>query len=159
MPPQPNKPRILKCVYWWNSPYMNSLITIVTIQAYATQLWFTHLISNLQQLYIVLCMTFKPCSWGCHPEYHGLCDWCYNNTSHLTTKPTKWHVRPVKTQRLRCPHSRKLGSLATHWAHSEDSDQTGRMPFCWFCHEAAHTIRTDILKIKHNMTKPNIWPT
>ena len=27
------------------------------------------------------------------------------------------------------PHTwRKLGSLATHWAHSEDSDQTGRMP-------------------------------
>ena len=23
---------------------------------------------------------------------------------------------------------RKLGSLATHWAHSEDCDQTGRMP-------------------------------
>ena len=23
---------------------------------------------------------------------------------------------------------RNLGSLATHWAHSEDSDQTGRMP-------------------------------
>ena len=23
---------------------------------------------------------------------------------------------------------RKSGSLATHWAHSEDSDQTGRMP-------------------------------
>ena len=28
---------------------------------------------------------------------------------------------------------RKLGSLATHWAHSEDSDQTG-----WICHVAAH---------------------
>ena len=31
---------------------------------------------------------------------------------------------------------RQLGSLATHWAHSEDSDQTGRMPsligvFAW----------------------------
>ena len=31
---------------------------------------------------------------------------------------------------------RKLGSLATHWAHSEDSDQSGRMPrliwvLCW----------------------------
>ena len=31
---------------------------------------------------------------------------------------------------------RKLGSLATHWVHSEDSDQTGRMPrliwvFAW----------------------------
>ena len=46
---------------------------------------------------------------------------------------------------------RKLGSLATHWAHSEDSDQTGRMPrliwvFAWrtchfvVCHEAAQFI-------------------
>ena len=29
---------------------------------------------------------------------------------------------------LRCPYKRKLGSLETHWAHSKDSDQTGRMP-------------------------------
>ena len=29
---------------------------------------------------------------------------------------------------LRLSTWRKLGSLATHWAHSEDSDQTGRMP-------------------------------
>ena len=53
------------------------------------------------------------------------------------TKPTEWHVRPAKTQisldiRLvwsesSLPVRRKLGSLATHWAHSEDSDQTGRM--------------------------------
>ena len=39
---------------------------------------------------------------------------------------------------------RNLGSLATHWVHSEDSDQTrqirvfaGHTPFCWFCCEAA----------------------
>ena len=38
---------------------------------------------------------------------------------------------------------RKLGSSDTHWAHSEDSDQTGRslrwahMPYCWFCNEVA----------------------
>ena len=54
------------------------------------------------------------------------------------TKLTKWHVRPAKTQislGIRPVWSesslsawRKLGSLATHWAHSEDSDQTGRMP-------------------------------
>ena len=54
------------------------------------------------------------------------------------TKPTKWHVRPAKTQislgirpvlsESSLPAWRKLGSLATHWAHSEDSDQTGRMP-------------------------------
>ena len=58
--------------------------------------------------------------------------------SHLVTKPTKWHVRPAKTQislgiRPVSPESslsawRKRRSLATHWAHSEDSDQTGRMP-------------------------------
>ena len=59
--------------------------------------------------------------------------------AHLhTTKPIKWHVRPAKTQislRIRPVWSesslsawRNHGSLATHWAHSEDSDQTGRMP-------------------------------
>ena len=54
------------------------------------------------------------------------------------TKPTKWHVRPTKTQislgihPVRSESSlsawRKHGSSAIHWAHSEDSDQTGRMP-------------------------------
>ena len=58
--------------------------------------------------------------------------------SRLMTKPSKWHVRPVKTQislGIRPVWSvsslsawRKLGSLATHWVHSEDSDQTGQMP-------------------------------
>ena len=58
--------------------------------------------------------------------------------SRLVTKPTKWHVRPAKPQislGIRPVWSesslsawRKLGSLATHWVHSEDSDQTGRMP-------------------------------
>ena len=47
-------------------------------------------------------------------------------------------VRPAKTQISLgiCPvwsesslsAWRKLGSLATHWAHSKDSDQTGQMP-------------------------------
>ena len=60
------------------------------------------------------------------------------NLSRLVTKPTKWHVRPAKTQislSIRPVWSeyslsawRKLWSLATHWAYSEDSDQTGRMP-------------------------------
>ena len=67
------------------------------------------------------------------------------------SKPIKWHVRLAKTQislgirpaerrlrsawasaqsvqSLRCPHEESLGSLATYCAHSEDSDQTGRMP-------------------------------
>ena len=53
-------------------------------------------------------------------------------------KTNKVSMRPAKTQISLgiCPvwsesslsAWRNLGSLATHWAHSEDSDQTGRMP-------------------------------
>ena len=67
--------------------------------------------------------------------------------SRSRTKPTKWHVRPAKTEMslgIRPVWSesslsawRKLGSLATHWAHSKDSDQTGRMPRL-ICHRWAH---------------------
>ena len=59
----------------------------------------------------------------------------------LKTKPTKWHVCPAKSS---LSAWRKLGSLATHWAHSEHSDQIGQMlgaqSFCWFCHETALII-------------------
>ena len=59
--------------------------------------------------------------------------------SRLMTKPTMWlcaqrRLRSAwasakSDQGLRCPHEEcLLGSLVTHWAHSEDSDQTGRMP-------------------------------
>ena len=54
------------------------------------------------------------------------------------TKPTKWHVRPANTQISLgiCPvwsefslsAWRNHGSLATHWAYSKGSVQTGRMP-------------------------------
>ena len=53
------------------------------------------------------------------------------------TKPAKWPVRPAKTQislGIRPIWSasslstwRNLGFLASHWAHSEDSDLTGRV--------------------------------
>ena len=53
-------------------------------------------------------------------------------------KTNKMAVRPAKTQislGIRPVWSesslsawRIIGSLDTHWAHSEDSDQTGRMP-------------------------------
>ena len=66
--------------------------------------------------------------------------------SRLMSKPTMWlcaqrRLRSAwasaqSDQSLRCPvwsesslsAWRKLGSLATYWAHSEDSDQTGQMP-------------------------------
>ena len=56
--------------------------------------------------------------------------------SQRMTESTKWHVRPAKTQIslgirpiwLEYLLSQWRKSLATHWAHSGDSDQTGRMP-------------------------------
>ena len=80
-----------------------------------------------------------------------------NSAKHISMCPkhiwaTSWqnqHVHPAKTQislGIRPVWSesllsawRKLGSLATHWAHSEDSDQTGWMPrLIWVF--AGHTV-------------------
>ena len=82
------------------------------------------------------------------------------NVSHLMTKPTKWPLRPAKTQislgiRLVWSNSSQCAQWVAEdpmflHADSEDSDQTGRMSrlicvfaernghFCWFCHAAAH---------------------
>ena len=60
-----------------------------------------------------------------------------NKMNRRTTKPTKWRVCPAKTQfrlggRTVWSESslsawRNFGSLAAHWAHIEDSDQTVRI--------------------------------
>ena len=62
--------------------------------------------------------------------------WSENEPQH--DKTNKMSVRPAKTQISLGIHRvwsesllsawRNLGSLATHWAHSEDSDQAGWMP-------------------------------
>ena len=74
----------------------------------------------------VLCLWFFLCV-----SFSILFSVIITHLSRLSTKLTKWPVRPAKTQ-IRSESSlsarRKLGSLATQWAHSEDSDQTGRMP-------------------------------
>ena len=57
----------------------------------------------------------------------------------LMTKPTKWlsaqrqismGICPVWSESLLSAW-RKLGSLATHWANSKASDQTGQMVLSW----------------------------
>ena len=79
------------------------------------------------------------------------------NMSRRMTKPTKWLVRLAKTKISLCVRTvwsesslsawQHLGPLATHWAHSEDSDQTGRMPrliwvFTWrTCHFVGFVMR------------------
>ena len=79
--------------------------------------------------------------------------------SQRRTKPTKLHVRPAKTQislgirpvwlESSLSAWRNLGSLATHWAHNEDSDLSlggcpgwsvfaGRTCFCLFYRALAY---------------------
>ena len=54
-----------------------------------------------------------------------------DKTSNVAVRPAKTQIslgiRPVRSESSLSAW-RKLGSLATHWVHSEDSDQTGRMP-------------------------------
>ena len=102
----------------------------------------------------VLYKTSKRNNDQAHKEMHHLI-----KITHLMTKPTKWHVRPAKTQISLGIHPVwSESSLSTHWVakdpsflhtDSEDSDQTGRklslrwaqMPFWWLCHEAAQIIK------------------
>ena len=82
-----------------------------------------------------------------------------------TTKPTKWLVRPGKTQislGIRPVWSESslsawsnLGSLATHWAHSKEYDQTGRMPrLIWvFGGHTCHFIGFVVLQLKSTLWK------
>ena len=55
----------------------------------------------------------------------------HDKTGKMCVRPAKTQIslgiRPVWSE-FSLSAWRKLGSIATHWAHSEDSDQTGRMP-------------------------------
>ena len=55
----------------------------------------------------------------------------HDKTNEMTVRPAKTQIslgmRPVWSESSLSAW-KKLGSLATHWAHSEGSDQTGRMP-------------------------------
>ena len=127
-------------------------------------LWFL-------RIYIILLIVFKKRTYVCNPFnlqflllFHD-----HRHLSRLMSKPTKWHVRPAKTQiSLGIRPVWSESSLCAQWAakdqsflhvDSEDSDKTGRMsrliwvfaqadlslcwahmPFWWFCHEVAHLV-------------------
>ena len=69
-----------------------------------------------------------------------------NELPHDKTNKITVGIHPVWSESLLLTW-RKLGSLATHWMHSEDSDQTGRMPrLIWVfaertCHFAGFVVR------------------
>ena len=81
-------------------------------------------------------------------------------------KTNKMSVRPAKTQislDIRPIWSasslsawRKLGSLATHWANSEDYDQTGRMPrMIWVF--AGPTLILLVLACRGSFLNISLW--
>ena len=96
--------------------------------------------------------------------------------SHRMTKPTKWPLRPAKTQISLCIRPiwsesslsawTNTGSPATHWAHYEDwsdwadaqadlSLRWAQGPFCWFCHEVAHIQKVLVAsEINHIFLSP-----
>ena len=107
-------------------------------------------------------------SWR-HLKCHSYrCAWLFepsrDKTNKMACAPSEDRSARASTQSDHSSLSawRKPGSLATHWAHCEDSDQIGPMPrlirtltlargcpgwsesslgaqsFCWFWHEAAH---------------------
>ena len=60
------------------------------------------------------------CMAGCSAGVKYSFEPRYDKTNKVTVRPV-WSEPSLSAWR-------KLGSLATNWAHSEDSDQTGRMP-------------------------------
>ena len=88
-----------------------------------------HYFRQFNCLYSPLLLFCKNCPWsnGCYLIYEPP----HDKTNKVTVPPVKIQislgVRPVWSESSLSAW-RKLGSLATHWVHSEDSDQTGRMP-------------------------------
>ena len=71
----------------------------------------------------------------CHRNSQTASEARHDKTNKITVRPAKTQIslgiRPVRSGSSLSAW-RKLGSLATHWTHSEDSDQTGRMSrLCW----------------------------
>ena len=74
-------------------------------------------------------------------------------------------IRPVWSESLLSAW-RKIGSLATHWAHSEvggcpgwSESSLSAHSFCWFCHVAAHflLLRFNIGQGKLHLLITSIW--
>ena len=69
--------------------------------------------------------------WRRNPSFKRRFEPRLDKTINVAVRPAKTQIslgiRPVWSESFLSAR-RKLGSLATHWAHSEDYDQTGRMP-------------------------------
>ena len=96
----------------------------------------------------------------------------YSYMSPLMKKPTKWHVRPPKTQIslgvftvcmkkawvLSYPLNAQRRLIDWADAQADHSLHWAHMPLCWFCHEAAHIPSWWSLKrLAHPLFKEWLW--
>ena len=75
---------------------------------------------------------------------HTITEPRHDKTNKVSVRPAKIQIslgiRPVWSESSLSAW-RKLGSLAIHWVHSEDSDQTGRMPrLIWVFAGSTHIL-------------------
>ena len=94
---------------------------------------------TLKHISIIIRKNWK--KWFYHRELR------HDKTNKMRVRPAKTQIslgiRPVWSESSLCAW-RNLGSLATHWAHSEDSDRTGQMPrLIWVF--AGHTLTLLVL--------------
>ena len=86
-----------------------------------------NMLSSWNKDIIIIIITFSEFYSRSHNTY----ELPHDKTNKMTVRPAKTQIslgiRPVWSESSLSVW-RKLESLATHWAHSEDSDQTGRMP-------------------------------
>ena len=86
-----------------------------------------HHVNNIKDL-----VMYHPCTINTFKQAHvSSSEPRHDRTKKRVVRPAKTQIslgiRPVWSESS--PSAwRKLGFLATHWTHSEDSDQTGRMP-------------------------------
>ena len=74
-------------------------------------------------------MTIKT---GAQLRYRTLINSVFEPQHNVAVRPAKTQIRlgigPVWSESFLSTQKKKLGSLATHWAHSEDTDKTWQMP-------------------------------
>ena len=95
----------------------------------------------------------------------------HDKTSKMAVRPAKTQIslgiRPVWSESSMSAW-RKLGSLATHWAHSDaktrirlggcpgwSESSLGAQSFCWFCHDAAQICTYTCTNIYSLFMRPN----
>ena len=139
----------------WSS-YIQS--PVISLMIHLTVITLRHL-KNVNYIKYVMLVLLTPT----HAPKHKLVSFRLH-LSRLMTKSTKRYVRLAKTQISLLSRvvavRMNIRYLATHWAHYEDSDQTGRMPrLIWVfagrtCHCVGFVTRrlNSFLRLKGGIT-------